>query len=397
MRPEEYVLRGGRVLDTSTGGSVQADIGVSDGKVVEADGLTDATVVDVGGLTVMFGLWDSHAHPGGLMYDPPAQGYFENSAERTIRAGTNLDEAVHMGVTGVRAVGEADGIDIAWAKAFARGDVAGPRLLAAGQSVRTTGGHGTAHPRRYVELEPDIVADGPYEMQRAVRELVERGADWVKLLITGGLYSEHESVDGRQFDEVELAAALQTAHDRGIPVAAHCGSPRVAERFARLGGRSVEHGYALDEASAAVLAECGTWVVPTIGVTHDFDMMVETGWPPHAANRARESAPGHASAVQACVAAGVRIATGADLNPIGPRLHRELALLVEAGMPQLQVLFAATTSARDLMGLGDHTSPQPGAAADLIMIEGEPAEDLTVLQSPRGVMTFGRFVVQPVG
>lgn len=153
------------------------------------------------------------------------------------------------------------------------------------------------------------MVDGPVEARRAVRSLVERGADWVKVLITGGLYSEHESVDGGQFADDELVAVMQAAGARGIPVAAHCGSAQMARRFAELGGRSVEHGYALDEAAAAALAAAGTWLVPTIAVTHDEPMMVETGWPPHAHHRAVASAPAHAEALLACLAAGVRIAT----------------------------------------------------------------------------------------
>jgi imidazolonepropionase-like amidohydrolase len=393
--PAEYVLRGGSVYDAATGELTRQDVGVSDGVIVPAGAVDGADVVDVSGSTVMFGLWDCHTHPGGLMYDPPATGYFEGPASRTIRAGINFQQAVEMGVTGIRAVGEASDIDIAWSAAYRAGVVPGPRVIAAGRSIGTTGGHGTAYPRQYLGVEPRIVADGEVEMRRAVRELVEHGATWIKVAITGGLYSEHETVDGRQFGVDELRAVLEAAKDRGVDVAAHCGSARQAEEFARLGGRSVEHGYALDDQAAAVLAECGTWVVPTISVTHDRQMMTDTGWPAHAAERAVETAAGHAQALKSCLAAGVKIATGADLNPIGPRLHRELELLTEVGMSVKDVLFAATTSSRSLMGLGDHTAPAPGAAADLIVVDGNPLEGLERLRKPRGVMTFGRFVVHP--
>lgn len=393
--PDQFLLRGGSVLDTATGERARGDVGVRDGLVVDPGDLTDAREIDVTGLTVMWGLWDSHAHPGGLMYDPSAEGYFEGVAARTIRAGTNLQEAASMGVTGVRAVGDGSGVDLAWARAFRKGETSGPRLIAAGRSIRTTGGHGTAYPRRFVDVETGIIADGAVEMRRAVRTLVEEGADWIKILITGGLYSEHESVAGKQFDDSELEAALAAAHDRGVPVAAHCGSARQAEQFANLGGRSVEHGYALDEAAAATMAERGTWLIPTIGVTHDRQMMIDTGWPPHAAERALQSAAGHAESLRICMVAGVRIATGADLNPIGPRLHRELELLHEVGMTLQQVLYAATTSARALVGLGESSAPVPGGVADLILLDDDPMEGLATLRKPRGIMTFGRFVIEP--
>jgi imidazolonepropionase-like amidohydrolase len=240
---------GGAVLDVRSGDTTRVDLGIRAGSIVAPADTSEAVEVDAGGLTVMFGLWDCHAHPGSLMCDPGAEGYFEDAASRTVQAGANLLGAATMGVTGVRTLGEADGIDLAWSRAYASGSSPGPWLLAAGQSVRTTGGHGTAHPREYLRSSEALVVDGPVEVRRAVRWLVERGADWLKVLLTGGFYSEHESVDGGQFADDELVAGMETAHARGIPVAAHCGSSQMARRFAELGGRSVEHGYALDEAA----------------------------------------------------------------------------------------------------------------------------------------------------
>ena len=390
------LIRGASVLDVATGDLEPIDIGVQDGVVVPiADLPGGAATIEADGLILLFGLWDCHAHPGGLMYDPTGQGYFEGAADWTVRAGHNLIEAARMGVTGVRAVAEANRIDIAWSKAFAAGFYPGPRLFAAGAGLRTTGGHGTAFPRRPVEVEWEWAVDGADAMLRATRALIEQGVDWIKVMLTGGLYSEHESVDDQQFTDAELAAVLEAATNRGIPVAAHCGSARVAERFARAGGRSIEHGYALDEAAAAVMAEHGTWLVPTIGVTHDTDMMDADGWPPHARNRALAAAERHAASLAACVAAGVRIATGADLNPIGPRLHDELRMMEKAGMSRLSVLRAATAGGRELNALGSATRPEPGTAADLILVNGNPLDDLNVLREPAGVFVFGRTVVDP--
>ena len=241
-------------------------------------------------------------------------------------------------------------------------------------------------------MEWEIAADGPAEMRRAVRSLIEQGVHWIKVMLTGGLYSAHETVEDAQLTDDELEAVLDIATKRGIPVAAHCGSARVAERFAQAGGRSVEHGYALDEKAAAAMAAAGTWLVPTIGVTHDEEMMLADGWPDHARLRARDSAARHAEAMLGCVETGVRIATGADLNPIGPRLHSELVMLQRAGLTPLQVLYAATVGGRALNGLGEATAPEPGTAADLIFTAGNPLEDWSVLQAPCAVMTFGRFV-----
>jgi imidazolonepropionase-like amidohydrolase len=390
-----FLLRGGSVLDVGTGETHREDVGVADGRVVSARDVAGAEVVDVEELTICFGLWDCHAHPGSLMYDLGARGYFEGAAEWSVRAAANLLDAARMGITGVRALSEPDGIDVAWSRGFREGLVSGPRLVAAGQAIRTTGGHGTAYPRRHVRVEAELVCDGPVEMTRAVRRLVEGGSDWIKVMLTGGLYSPRETVDGGQLTEEELRALVAAANAKGVPVAAHCGSSRWATLFAELGGRSVEHGYALDEGAASAMAKAGTWLVPTASVTHDIELMEADDWPQHARERAVATAPGHADAIHACVAAGVRLAVGADLNPIGPRLHAELRTLEGLGLDRLTVLHAATAGGRALNGLGEETAPQPGSAADLILLDGNPLDGLDVLARPAGVIAFGRFLVRP--
>jgi imidazolonepropionase-like amidohydrolase len=391
-RQQDLVIRGGRVVDTATGDAAVADIGVSGGVVAPVEDLDDPVSIDAAGRYVLFGLNDVHAHPGGLMYDPCGHGYFENLADRTVRAGENLLEAVSMGVTGIRAVGEAEGADVAWSRAFASGAFPGPRLSCAGPIIRTTGGHGTAFPREYLHVCPDLISDGPDALRRAVRYLGERGVDWIKICLTGGLFSAHESVDGGQLSADELAAVMTTARERALPVAAHCGSARHAEEFARQGGRSVEHGYALDEASVKVMAEFGCFLVPTIGVTHDMELIIGDGWPDHARIRAEETAPGHRDAIRAAIEAGVKIACGADLNPIGPRLHAELRILESIGVDRRTVLHAATSGGRELLGLGASTRPQPGDAADLIVVDGDPLDDLKVLGAPSTVVVHGRTI-----
>lgn len=386
-----WQLKGATWLDVATGETGRRDLAISEGTIVAE--ASDATVVDASGLTALFGLWDCHTHPGGLMYDLDATGYFEAAPDRTIRAGENLQQAARMGVTGIRAVDEADEIDLAWSKAYALGAPAGPRVTGAGRGIRTTAGHGTAFPRRFTQLHAELVVDGATEVARAVRLLVERGAHWVKAMLTGGLYSPHETVDGMQFTDAELASLMEVAHQRGIPVAAHCGGSDAAIAFAQLGGRSVEHGYALDERAAKAMADAGTWLVPTLSVTHDREFIEAEGWPEHAANRAKASAPGHAEALHACIEAGVRIAVGADLNPIGPRLHRELEMMERAGMDRRSVLEAATVGGRALNALGEASTPEPGAAADLILVEGDPMADLGVLRAPQMVLAHGRRLI----
>lgn len=389
-------IRGSAWLDAASGETRVRDLLMEDGVFLADDG-REAETVDGSGLTAMFGLWDCHAHAGGLMYDPDATGYFEAAPDRTIRAGQNFRQAVEMGVTGVRCVDEADDLDLAWGRAYRDGVFPGPRVVGAGRGVRTTGGHGTAFPRVYTQMKAELVADGPSAMARAVRRQVERGAQWIKIMLTGGLYSPHEAASDGQFTKAELAALMEAANQRRIPVAAHCGGTEPAVAFSELGGRSIEHGYELDERAAAVMERNGTWLVPTLGVTHDQEYIEAQGWPEHAAARSRELMPVHAEALRACVEAGVKTAVGADLNPIGPRLHRELEMLERAGMDRRWVLHAASVGGRELNGLGGSSTPDAGSAADLILVEGNPMESLEALKKPVLAVAHGRAVFSRMG
>lgn len=388
----EFLIKGGSFLDTKTGQTTTNEIAVSGGQFVEKTTLKNPEVVDAAGMTLMFGLWDCHSHPGSLMYDPKNEGYFENAARRTIRAGENMIDSLRYGVTGTRTVSEANEIDLEWGKAFKEGIFHGPIVKSGGPGLRVTGGHGTTYPKRSLELEWEWAADGPDEMRKVTRRLIEMGVDWIKLMLTGGLYSEHETVEDSQFTFEEIDAVLEIAHNKSIPVAAHCGGARVAEYFANKGGRSIEHGYALDERAAAAMAKNGTWFVPTIGVTHDFEMMERDGWPDHAKNRAQEAAKRHVEALKACIDAGVKIATGADLNPIGPRLHAEIRMLERAGMDRLSVLHAASVGGRELNGFGEASTPVLGASADLIFLAGNPVEEKNALENPAMVLTNKRLL-----
>jgi imidazolonepropionase-like amidohydrolase len=389
----EFLFKGAQFLDTKTGELQVEEIAVSDGHFVEKSTLKEPTIVDATGLTAMFGLWDCHSHPGSLMYDPQNEGYFENPARRTIRAGENMIDALRYGVTGTRTVSEANEIDLEWGRAFKDGIFHGPIVKSGGPGLRVTGGHGTTYPKVALQLEWEWAADGPDEMRKATRRLIEMGVDWIKLMLTGGLYSEHETVEDSQFTFEEIDAVLEIAHNKSIPVAAHCGGARIAEYFANKGGKSIEHGYALDERAAAAMAKNGTWFVPTIGVTHDFEMMERDGWPDHAKNRAQEASKRHAESLKACIEAGVRIATGADLNPIGPRLHAEIRMLERAGMDRLSVLRAASVGGRELNGLGAHSKISLGQSADLIFLEGNPLELKEGLDSPRMVLTNKKLAI----
>jgi imidazolonepropionase-like amidohydrolase len=226
MVQADLVLRGGDVLDLRTGDTTRVDLGIRAGRVVVAAADTrDAVEVDAGGLTAMFGLWDCHPHPGSLMYDPRGDGFFEDVATRTIRAGANLQEAASMGVTGVRALGEAEASTWPGQRRTRRDSHLGRVCWRPGSRYGPPAAMAPPYPREHLRIHEMLVVDGPVEARRAIRSLVERGADWVKVL-TGGLYSDHEAVDGGQFADDELVAVMRPPAPAGSRLRRTAAAPR---------------------------------------------------------------------------------------------------------------------------------------------------------------------------
>jgi imidazolonepropionase-like amidohydrolase len=328
------------------------------------------------------GLINCHAH---LTLDGEANFSAEvrqSDALATVKAFRNARAALRAGVTTVRDLGANGTMVIELGRAIERGVIEGPRIVAAGRGITTTGGHG---------FEVGRVADGADEVRKAVREQVHAGARVVKLFSTGGILGEGAPPDVSQYTADETAAAVDEAHRAGLRITTHAhgsGGMRVA---AEAGIDSIEHATLLDDKTVRLIKERDVAIVPTLLVVQSLlDHAAELD--PVIVERTRAVAERHREGVRMAHRAGVRIATGTDAGASFTRHDRfavELQLLAECGLSATEALAAATSRAADVAGLTKAGHLGQGCWADLVFVDGDPLKDLGTLMSPKAVYVRG--------
>ncbi len=386
--PTTTVLRGGHVLDLTSGMWRIADVRVDDGTVTSVGaGLTgpDADELDVTGRFVMPGLIDGHVHVTAFSaelrdLEDTAGSYITAHAARIMRA------MLGRGFTTVRDMG---GADQGLARAQAERLIAGPRLFHCGHALSQTGGHGDMRlpgdrrPPAGSSLGSGIsmVADGVDGVRRAAREELRRGADHIKIMASGGVASPTDRIDSTQYSVAEIIAAVEEAAAANRYVGAHAYTARAINRAVRAGVRSIEHGNLLDGESLALLREHDAFLVPTLvtywalqreGREHGLSA---TSW-------AKVDAVLHRGLESLRLAheAGVRIVYGSDLLGGMHRYQSEEFRLRAQAQPVIDVIRSATTTAADLLGRsGTLGVIAPGAAADLLVLDADPLLDVGVL------------------
>jgi imidazolonepropionase-like amidohydrolase len=352
----------------------------------------DGTVIDLGGLTLLPGLVNCHTHLCLSGTADPARALQEEPFPTTvIHATVRARQTVEAGVTTIRDLGGREYAEIAVRDAVRAGLIPGPRILAAGRGVCMTGGHGWRLMGRQ--------ADGPDEVRKAVREQLRAGADVIKLLATGGVMTPGVDPRSPQLTLEELRAGIEEAHKARRRAAAHAQAEDGIALCVEAGIDTVEHGIFLTETLAARMARQGTALVATLVAPHAIvEHGVAAGIPEFAVLKSVAVRDRHLESFRMAMRAGVRIAAGTDagtpLNPHGS-IVPELALMVAAGMTPLEAIRAATSVAAAVAGLEDETGRiAPGLAADLLAVEGDPAESVKALDAVRLVLAEGRPVVR---
>lgn len=346
-------------------------------------------VTDLGDVTVMPGMVDTHVH---LAWDasaePELRTAFEHPSLVAIETMRHGMQHLAAGVTTVRDVGSPGGQAIAVGESFRRRLVAGPRVVAAGQPICMTGGHVWRH------LSQE--ADGPDALRAAVRTQVRAGARMIKLMASGGICGDADERPGvPELSLSELAAATDEAHRLGYPVAAHAHSLLAIRNAISAGVDSIEHGSALDIATAELMVETGVMLSPTVTAVRSLTANgSKLHVPGHVLAKARAAQPPWIQSTTMAIDAGVLIVAGTDAGVPG-RAHgevaEEVAFLGELGLPALEALRACTSRAADLLGMGDQIGRiSEGLTADLVAVDGDPIEDLNALGRVRTVVADGR-------
>ena len=400
----DVVIHAGRLIDgTSTAVRQNVSILIAGEKIAAVqDGLqtpAGARVIDLRTATVMPGFIDAHTHITG-----------EGTGNALVRAATEtpLDDAVRStvyarrtleaGFTTIRNVGADGGADVALKRAINDGIVIGPRIWTARTTLSITGGHGDQG-----GLRPDLwvaptwvdgIVDSADEARKAVRYQHKYGADLIKITATGGVLSIGDSGDAQQFTDAELAAIVESAHLLGMKVAAHAHGKQGIDSAIRAGVDSIEHGTYGDAESFALFKKHDTYLVPTIlaGKTVAELALKPGHFHPTVQEKAARIGPLIQDMFKRAYAAGVKVAFGTDS---GVSTHgenaREFGYMVEAGMPAIEAILAATRNAADLVGASDRIgSVQAGRFADIVAVAGNPLTDISELRRVTFVMKGGR-------
>ena len=371
---------------------------VEDGRIVDilrsgrAPSTDGARVIDLEGTFLLPGLWDVHMHP-----HYPA-GPTTTVAQQTARFGQNLVSGLtEAGVVGVRTGGAGHFMDVAWRDEFASGGVDGPRVFASGQFLTTTGGHflTSGHARE---------CDGPYGFANAIREQIKNGVDHIKLNLSGGVMGPFWDLHTHSFFlEEELSAAFALCRQRGYKVMAHATNPDAVRAALTLGAHTIEHGYIMNEECLGLFVDSGAWYVPTLAITHltpsqatserEKRWVEQKNMAPDLIVRADAAVDTHREWFRQALRAGVRMALGSDVYPLTESALLEMGLWVKDGATTWQTLLAATRHAAELCGVGDELGTvEVGKLADLIVVGGNPLDDVENLADLRLVLKEGRVV-----
>ena len=405
--PAAYVLvKAGRVLDVQTGNYITDAAVLIEGDRIKEVGPAarvqghapqGATLIELSGATVLPGLIDCHNHILGNPKDLSATRDLRNSSAMGAVWGMhNLQIWLDHGFTGLRDACENDtGYgQLALRDGIKRGLIPGPRMVSAGSCVSVTGGHGDGD-----VLAPDQalprrgnLADNVDQIGSAVRRDIKYGADWIKLMATGGVGDPMSDFNVQELSEEQMAKAVEVAHRAGKHVMAHAEGTAGIKAATRAGVDSIEHGTMMDDEGAALMAQKGTWLIPTLETfERGPEIGASLGQEPVVVEKEKAILPHMHDAFQRAIKAHVKIAYGLDDDP--DMLPKEFQSMVRHGLSPLQAIQAATINAAQLLGWQDNAGAiAPGKYGDLIAVDGDPVKDITVLEKVTWVMKGGTVI-----
>jgi len=359
---------------------------------------SDDKTVDLKNSTVMPGLMDMHVHvESETSPNRYLDGFTQNDADVAYGAMRLAERDLMAGFTSVRDLG-GSGVNIALKKAIQKGFVVGPRIYTAGKSIATTGGHAdpTNNYRKDLMGDPgpkEGVINGPEDAYKAVRQRYKEGSDVIKITASGGVLSMSANGENPQFTEEEVRAIVSAAKDYGFKVAAHCHGVEAMKRAIRGGVSSIEHGTLMDESVFPLMKQYGTYLVPTIiaGRSSADSAKIPGYYPPMVTKKALEIGPKVQATFAKAYKAGVKIAFGTDAGVYAHGKNWiEFRYMVEAGMPIIESIQAATWNAADLMGtqsiLG---SIEKNKLADIIAVPGDLTNNIELMGQVNFVMKDG--------
>ncbi len=379
---------------------------IADGKIVQilpgiVAGPAGARVIDLSDKFVLPGLIDSHVH---LESDAGGNAALieevtSSDAATAYRTLGNATKTLLAGFTTVRNLGDSSGATLALRDFAASGEILAPRIVDAGRSISTTSGHmdGTLSMAEdlHAAINQENLCDGVESCRHAIRMQVRRGVDVIKIATTGGVNSRIGAGLGRQIFDDEVKALVDTAHLYHKKVAVHAHGDDGINAALAAGADSIEHGTMLNDESIKLFKKAGAYYVPTLSTVNGYIERLKANpnaYAPDVLEKVKWRISVTGKSLEKAYPAGVKIAFGTDagVSKHG-RNADEFELLVKHGMTPMAAIEAATVNAATLLGVDkDVGTLEPGKAADIIAVSGDPLADVTVLKSVRFVMKGGQ-------
>jgi len=330
--------------------------------------------IDTSGGTLMPGLIDCHVH---LVYcgeaDPKSHLLNLNPGQIVMNAFENAQNTLNSGVTSIRDLGGRDFLEFAVRDACNSRRQLGPTIKAAGRMICMTGGHGNIFGR---------IADGPSEVLKAVREQIHAGSDVIKLMATGGMMTPGVNPEDAHYTEEELRIGVDEGHRFQRTCASHAQGSDGILNAVRAGMDSIEHGVFMTQECKDAMLEQGTFLVPTLSAVNNIYLNRDNGIPEFIVEKTIRAREHHHESIKMFYRAGGKIAMGTDagtpFNVHGDN-SQELQFMTDLGISNSDALRFSTANAADLMGLEDRGQIQEGFFADLLIVSGNPVEDISAI------------------
>ena len=402
--PVRVAIHAGKLLDVRTGNyASDVFILVEGDRIVSVGSSAPAgvEVIDLSSQTVLPGLADCHAHILGNWKDQsPTAGLRMSSPMQALYGAHNLQIWLDHGFTSLREAGEGDAAygQIALRDAIRKGLIRGPRIVSSGNFISLTGGHGDNDPLAPDQAQPRgaNIANTVDEVNDAVRHDIKYGADWIKLMATGGVMDIFSDFTTQELSEEQMARAVEIAHRAGKHVMAHAEGTVGIKAAVRAGVDSIEHGTMLDEEGASLMEKRGTWLVPTLFTfQHGVASGTSLGIDPISAAKGKAILAAQQPAFTLALKHHLKIAYGVDDDP--EFVSKEFVTLVHGGMTPLQAIQASTVNAADLLGSAKDTGTiEAGKFADIVAVSGDPLKDITAMEHVTFVMKGGELIKDEV-